>query len=114
MQVIKKNLKVAQDRHKSYEDQNRMFEFQVREQVYVCINPRKNSLRIGSCAKMAPQYCGPFKILERIGLVAYPLALPLTLKVHDCFHVSFLNKYVKDVDHVINWSLLQVEPEREF
>jgi len=74
--------------------------------VYFCIKPKKSSLSIGSCAKLAPQYCGPFKILERIGPVAYRNALPLTIKVHDVFHVSLIKIYIKDVDHVIDWHVL--------
>ena len=79
--------------------------------VYLHINPKKSTLRIGSCAKLAHQFCGPFKFLERIGPIAYRLALPLTMKLNDVFHV---NKYVKDVDHVIDSSVLQVEPDGEF
>eukprot|EP00253_Pinus_taeda_P016147 PITA_16147 len=89
-------------------------EMQVREHVYLCIKPKKISLRIGSCAKLAPWYYGPFNILDRIGPVAYQLALPPTMKVHDVFHISLLKKYIKDVDHVIDWSVLQVEQEGEF
>ena len=84
-------------------------DFQVGEWVYLRIKPKKSSLRIGSCAKLAPHFCGPFKILKRIGPVAYQLALPLIVKACDVFHVSLLKKYVKDVDHVINLSILQVE-----
>ena len=64
--------------------------------------------------KLEPHYYGNFEILERIRLVAYRLALPLTMKVHDIFHVSLLKSYVKDVHHVIYWSVLQVELEGEF
>ena len=72
MQVIKKNMKVAQDRQKRYVDHNKLFkEFQVGEHVYLHIKPKNSSLRIGSCAKLAPRFCGPFKILERIGPIAY-------------------------------------------
>ena len=46
--------------------------------------------------------------------MTYRLALPLTMKVHDVFHVSLLKIYVNDVDHVIDWYLLQVETEGEF
>lgn len=115
MQVIKKNLKTTQNRQNSYVDQHRVFkEFQVREHVYLRIKPKKISLRIGSCAKLAPRYCGSFEILERIGPMAYQLALPPTLKVHDVFHISFLKEYIKDVDHVIDQFVLQVEQEGEF
>ena len=77
-------------------------EFQVGEHVYLRINPKKSPLRIGSCAKLAPWFCGPFNIIERIRLVAYRLTLPPTVKFHDFFHVSLLKKYVKYVDHVID------------
>ena len=71
-------------------------------------------MRIGSCAKLAPRYCGPFEILKMIGPVAYKLALPPTVKFHDFFHVSLLKRYVQDVDHVIDWFMMQMEPKGEF
>jgi len=82
--------------------------------VYFFIKPKKISLRIGSCAKLAPWYCGPFKILERIGPMAYRLALSPKMNVHDVFHPSLLKRYVNNVDHVIDWYVLQVEPKGEF
>jgi len=63
---------------------------------------------------MASWSCAPFNIIERIGSVAYQIALPSAVKVHDVFHVSLLKKYVKDVDHVIDGSLLEVEQDGEF
>ena len=63
---------------------------------------------------MAPRYCGPFEILSRIGQVAYQLALPPNLRVHNVFHISILKKYVHDATHVVNWNVVQVEPEGEF
>ena len=62
------------------------------------------SLRLGSCAKLAPRYCGPFEILSRIRQVAYQLALPPNLRVHNVFYISVLKKYVHDTTHVINWN----------
>jgi hypothetical protein len=67
-----------------------------------------------ACANMAPRYCGPFEILDRVGPVAYRLALPPTVKAHNVFHVSLLKKYVHDSNHIIDWSMIQVEPEGEF
>ena len=67
MQVIKKNLKVSEDMNNNCAYQHSEFkEFQVGERVYLRIKPKKISLRIGSCAKVAPLYCGPFQILERM------------------------------------------------
>jgi hypothetical protein len=112
---IKQNLKIAQDRQKSYADRNRTpREFKAGDHVYLRVRPRKSSLRIGTCAKLARQFCGPFEILDRVGPVAYRLALPPTVKAHNVFHVLLLKKYVHDSNHIINWSVIQVELEGEF
>jgi hypothetical protein len=108
-QVIqtKKNLKIAQDRQKSYTDRKRTpREFKIRDHVYLIFRPKKSSLRMGDCAKMTPQYCGPFEILYRVGLVAYRLALPPIVKAHNVFHVSLLKKYVHDSNHIIEWFVI--------
>jgi len=78
------------------------------------IKLKKSSLRIGSCAKLAPRFYRPFSIIDWIGPIAYRLALPPTVKVHVVFHVHLFKKYVKDVDHVIDRFLLQVELDGEF
>ena len=50
-----------------------------------------------------PRYIGPFEILERVGTVAYQLALPLSLSgVNEVFHVSMLRKYTLDPAHVVD------------
>jgi hypothetical protein len=69
---------------------------------------------MGACAKMAPRYCGAFEVLDRVGPVAYSLALPPTVKAHIVFHVSLLKKYVHDSNHIIDRSRIQVDPEGEF
>ena len=72
--------------------------------VFIKVKPKKSSLKLGSCAKLAPRYCGPFEILSRVGPVAYQLALPMNLKVHNVFHIFVLKRYVHDATHVINWN----------
>jgi hypothetical protein len=112
---IKKKLKISQDRQKSYADKKRTpREFKTGYHIYLKVRLRKSSLRIGACAKMAPRYCGPFEVLDRVGPVAYRLALPPTVKAHNVFHVSLLKKYVHDSNHIIDWSVIQVELEGEF
>ena len=108
-------MKVSQDRHKSYVDKHRVNrEFSVGDHVYLRVRENKSSLNLGSCAKLSPRYCGSFEVLERIGPVAYRLAFPTSTRAHNVFHVSFLKKYVHDPNHVINWDVIQVEPEGEF
>ena len=69
---------------------------------------------MGRFGNLAPRFCGPFEILAKNGPVAYELALPSHIRFHNVLHASLLKKYVYDTKHVINWSLLQVEPEGEF
>ena len=69
---------------------------------------------MGSCTKLTPRYCVLFEILSSVGPVAYQLAFPPNLKIHNVFHISILKKYVHDVTHVIDWNVIQVEPEGDF
>ena len=112
---IRQNLKAAQDRQKSYADKHRVNrEFSVGDHVYLRVRARKSSLRLGSCVKLSPRYCGSFEVLERIGPIAYRLALPASTRDHNVFHVSLLKKYVHDPNHMINWDVIQVECKGEF
>jgi hypothetical protein len=112
---IKHNLKAAQDRHKVYADKNMADrEFKVSEHILLKVKPKKRSLKLGSCKKMAARFCGPFEILDRIRPVAYMLLFPASMNVHNVFHVSLLKKYVHDPNHVIDWYLIQVETEGDF
>jgi hypothetical protein len=105
-------LKVAKDRQKSYTDSNRTHkEFKVGDHVFLKVKTNRSSLKLGSCAKLAARFCGPFEILERIGPVAYMLELPASMTVHNVFHVPLLKKYVPDANHVIDWTVIQVELE---
>ena len=48
------------------------------------------------------------EVLANIGPIAYQLALPACIRVHNVFHVSLLKKYILDIDHVIDWNVIQV------
>jgi hypothetical protein len=73
---IKQNLKVSQDRQKIYVDKGRNHrEFKVGDHVFLKVKANKSSLKLGNCSKLAACYCGPFEILERIGIVAYMISI---------------------------------------
>ena len=82
--------------------------------MYLRMKPKKISLRLGSCTKLVAIFCGPFEIFDRIGPVAYMLAFPTSMNVHNVFHIYLLNKYVHYPNHVIDWHLIQVETEGDF
>jgi hypothetical protein len=107
---INKNLKAAQERQKSYADKGRThMEFKVGDHVFLKVRTNRSSLKLGNFSKLAARYCGPFEILERIDPVAYMIALPASMSVHNVFHVSLLKKHIPDANHVIDWNVIQVE-----
>jgi hypothetical protein len=115
VQKEKQNLKIAQDRQKSFADLKRTHaKFNIGDHVYLKVRPKNSALKLGKSTKLAPRYCRPFQVLARVGPVAYQLALPSNLKVHNVFHVSLLKKYVHDITHVVNWNVIQVEPKVSF
>ena len=64
--------------------------FNVGDHVYLILRGNKISLNLVSSMRLSPRYCGSFKVLERIGLVVYRLALPTNTRDHNFFHVSLL------------------------
>ncbi|KAK9071361.1 hypothetical protein SSX86_009929 [Deinandra increscens subsp. villosa] len=103
LDVVKARLKAAQDRQKSYADKRRRpIEFQIGDFVLLKVSPWKGIIRFRKRGKLGPRYLsprfiGPFKILARVGKVAYQLELPEELSgIHNTFHVSYLGKCLAD------------------
>jgi hypothetical protein len=113
VQRIIHNLKKAQARQKSYEDKHRIpLYFVVGDYVYLKVSPMEGVSCFGVKGKLAPQYIGPFLILERYGPVAYRLQLPKTLFiVHNVFHVSQLKKCLRVPDQTIEVTDVALEPD---
>ncbi|GJT80664.1 hypothetical protein Tco_1055006, partial [Tanacetum coccineum] len=77
---IKQRIQTARDRQKSYADLKRKpIEFQVRDKVMLKVSPWKGVVHFGKRGKLNPRYVGPFKVLKKVGAVAYKLELPQEL-----------------------------------
>uniref|UniRef100_A0A2N9G313 RNA-directed DNA polymerase n=1 Tax=Fagus sylvatica TaxID=28930 RepID=A0A2N9G313_FAGSY len=113
IQLIRERLRSAQSRQKSYADtRRRKLEYQVGDHVFLRVSPTKGVMRFGIKGKLSPRFIGPFEVLERVGEVAYRLALPPMLAgVHNVFHVSMLRKYVPDCNHVVAYEPLQLRED---
>jgi hypothetical protein len=111
VKLIRDRMKAAQDRQKSYADlKRRPEEFAVGERVLLKVSPTKGVVRFGARGKLSPRYIGPYEIVERIGTLAYRLALPNSLeKVHDVFHVSQLKRYIPATTHVLDPEPLELD-----
>ena len=95
--LIRQCLLTAQSRQKSYADVRR------RPLEFLKVMPKRGVVRFGKRGKLSPRFIGHFEILERIGTVAYRLALPPSMTgVHEVFHVSMLHKYTPDPAHVVD------------
>jgi len=94
VRLIRDRLKVAQSRQKSYADsKHKETVHEVGDRVYLRVSPLRGVKRFGVKGKLAPRFVGPYRVLERMGEVAYKLELPEGLSgVHDVFHVSQLKK----------------------
>ena len=113
VQVIRKRLKVASDRQKSYADlKRRDIEYEVGDKVFLKVSSWKKILQFGQKGKLSPRFIGPYEILERIGPMAYRLALPPELaKLHDVFHVSMLRRYRSDESNILPVQEIQVHED---
>ena len=108
--LIRQRLLTAQSRQKSYEDMRRRpLEFEVGDHVFLKVMPKRGVVRFGKHGKLSPRFIRPFEILEKVGNVAYRLALPPRMSgVHEVFHVSMLRKYTPDPSHEVDWDRLRL------
>ncbi|GJZ26842.1 putative reverse transcriptase domain-containing protein [Tanacetum coccineum] len=108
---IESHIQAARDRPKSYANVRRKsVEFQVGDKVMLKVSPWKGVIRFGKRGKLNPHYIGPFKIIAKVGTVAYHLELLEKLSsVHSTFHVSKLKKCMADEPLAIPLDEIQVD-----
>ena len=116
VRLIRQRLLMAQSRQKSFVDvRRRPLEFEAGDHVFLKVMPKRGVVMFGKCGKLSSRFIGTFKIIERIGTVAYRLALPPSMSgVHEVFHVSMLLKYTPDPAHVVDWGQIEVDIDRTF
>ncbi|GKB65553.1 putative reverse transcriptase domain-containing protein [Tanacetum coccineum] len=113
---IKQRIQATHDRQKSYADLKRKpMEFQVGDRVMLKVSPWKGVVCFGKWGKLNPRYVGPFKVLEKVGSVAYKLELPQELsRVHNTFHVSNLKKCYVDEPLAVPLEGLHIDDKLHF
>ncbi|KAK6145371.1 hypothetical protein DH2020_022191 [Rehmannia glutinosa] len=104
VKLIKERIRTAQSRQKSYADKRiKDFEFEVGDEVFLRLSPRKGLINPKKGGKLSPRYVGPYKILQRIGKLAYRLELPAPYTgMHDVSHnLSYTERPIRIIDQQI-------------
>ncbi|GKB56272.1 hypothetical protein Tco_0912458, partial [Tanacetum coccineum] len=113
IETIRERIKEAQDRWKSYSNKRRRpVEFNVGDFIMLKVSPWKGVMRFKNKGKLSPRFIGPFKILKRVGEVAYTLELPKEMRgIHNTFYVSYLRKCLSDESSVITLEEVEISPK---
>nr|GEZ93132.1 putative reverse transcriptase domain-containing protein [Tanacetum cinerariifolium] len=100
----------------SYADVRRKpLEFQVGDKVMLKVSPWKWVIRVGKQGKLNPRYIGPFKVLAKVGTIAYRLDFPqILIRVHSTFHMSNLKKCLSDESLVIPLDKINIDDKLHF
>jgi hypothetical protein len=111
VRVIKERMSAAQSRQKSYADNRRWpLEFTVGDRVFLKVSPMRGVIRFGKKGKLSPRFVRPFEITQRVGKLAYKIALPPDLiGTHDVFHVSMLRKYIVNPNVIVEYEPLEIQ-----
>ncbi|XP_070039762.1 uncharacterized protein [Nicotiana tomentosiformis] len=109
--IFKERLKTTQRRQKSYLDVHH-WDLEVKEDdwVFLKVSPMKGMMLFGKKGKLISRYVGPYRIIQRIGQVAYKLEVPPEMSlVHLMLHVSMLKKVLGDPSLIILVETIEVE-----
>ena len=116
VQVIQQRLKATSDRQKSYAYLKRKdIEYEVEDKVFLKVSLWRKILRFEKKGKLSLRFIGPYEILERIGPIAYRLALsPELVELHNVFHVLMLWRYCYDESHILPVQGVQVQSDLSY
>ena len=86
--------------------------YEIGKKVFLKVPPWKKVMRFGKKGKLSPRFIGPYEVIEKVGRMAYRLALPPDLeKIHNVFHVSMLRRYQSDSSHVVSSETIELRPD---
>lgn len=89
LKAARESICSAQDRAKTYDDKGRKkVTFEEGDFVFLKVPTKSETMKTGKCDKLSPRYCDRFKVLKKIGDIAYKLELPESSQVHPVFHIS--------------------------
>ncbi|GKD02160.1 putative reverse transcriptase domain-containing protein [Tanacetum coccineum] len=113
---IKQRIQATRDQQKSYTDlKHKPMKFQVGDKVMLKVSPWKGVVRFSKQEKLNPRYIGPFKVLAKVGAVAYKIKLPQELsRVHSTFHVSNLKECYSDEPLAVPLDGLHIDDKLHF
>ena len=113
VKMIRERLKVANDRWKSYAGMKRKdIRYEIGEKMFLKVSPWKKVIRFGKKGKLSSKFIDPYEVIEKVGPVAYRLALPPDLeKIHNVFHVSMLRRYRSNPSHVVSTETIELRPD---
>ena len=78
--------------------------------MFLRVSPLKGATQFGKKGKLSPRFIGPFEITQRVGRLAYRIALlPDLVRAHDIFHVSMLRKYIANPDVIVEYEPLEIQ-----
>ena len=113
MKIIREILKVVADRQKSYADLKRKdIQYEIGKKVFSKVSPWKKIMRFGLKGKLSPGFIRSYEVIEKVGPMAYRLALPPELKkIHNVFHVSMLRRYSSNPSHVVSSEIIELRSD---
>ena len=113
VKMIRERLKVSTDRQKSYDDMRRKdIRYEIGEFFFFESITLEEANEIWEKGKLRPRIIGPYEVIEKVGPVAYKLALPLELEnIHNIFHVSMLRRYKSNPSHVVSLEMIELRPD---
>ncbi|MCO5573213.1 hypothetical protein L7F22_026982 [Adiantum nelumboides] len=115
LKAVYESICSAQDRTQTYANKaHKKVTFEKGDFVFLKVPAKLKTMKTGKCDKLSPRYCDPFKIVKKIGDVAYKLELPESSQVHPVFHISKLKKIVHGLENVVSSDILVdlIEPPK--